>query len=385
MSHVPADHLSPEPLLARAVEASAVIAREADRRAAALDQDGAFPAEDVARLAELGLLEAALPRRLGGAGLGEPPGGARALMEVLRRIGHGSLPLGRLYEGHVNALRLVELYGTERQRELFAREVRDGALFGVWNTDGSEGLALHERPDGRTYLEGGKILASGAGQVERPLVTAKCADGTVRMVLPRLIKGERADLSRWVMHGMRASATGSIDLSGLRIEADDLLGGPGDYLREPVFSGGAWRFATVQLGGIERLLDELRLHLTRTNRGGDPYQQARVGTAAMAAETARLWVAAAAALNESPPDDPGEVIAYVNLARSAVERAGLDVLELTHRSIGLAGFHRDHPVERVTRDLATYLRQPAPDRALARAAAHVLAVPAPIADLWSRA
>lgn len=384
MSQLRLDRIVPDPLLACAVEASDALAREADRRAAGLDADGAFPAEDVAQLGELGLLTAALPRRLGGAGLGEPPGGGKALVEVLRRLGHGSLPLGRLYEGHVNALRLIALYGTERQGERFAREVREGCLFGVWNTDGSEALALRDGPDGHRRLEGGKILASGAGQVERPLVTAKCADGTVRMVLPRLVKGARADLSRWVMHGMRASATGSIDLSGITVEADDLLGGPGDYLREPAFSGGAWRFAAVQLGGIERLLDELRLHLNRTGRGGDPYQRARVGTAAIAAETARLWVVAAAGLAESPPDDPDEVVAYVNLARSAVERAGLDVMELTHRSIGLAGFHRDHPVERVTRDLATYLRQPAPDHALARAAAHVLAQPAPIADLWSR-
>jgi alkylation response protein AidB-like acyl-CoA dehydrogenase len=104
----------------------------------------------------------------------------------------------------------------------------------------------------------------------------------------------------------------------------------------------------------------------------------------VATETAKLWVARAAELAEQHDGrDPGQVVAYVNLARSAVERAGLDVLELVHRSVGLAGFLRTHPIERLSRDLATYLRQPAPDRALTTAAAYVLGRDTPAADLWS--
>ena len=124
----------------------------------------------------------------------------------------------------------------------------------------------------------------------------------------------------------------------------------------------------MHLGGLERLLDELREHLARTGRAADPYQLARVGQAAMAAETAHLWLERACLLAEDAATDPDMVVAYVNLARLAVERAALDVLEHTHRSIGLAGFLRTHPVERLSRDLTTYLRQPAPDRALAQAA-----------------
>ncbi|GJE34186.1 hypothetical protein LDDCCGHA_4393 [Methylobacterium oxalidis] len=78
-------------------------------------------------------------------------------------------------------------------------------------------------------------------------------------------------------------------------------------------------------------------------------------------------------------------MAYVNLARLAVERAGLAVLERAERSVGLQGFLRDHPLERLSRDLATYLRQPAPDRALALAARHALAAPGLAGDLWADA
>ena len=45
----------------------------------------------------------------------------------------------------------------------------------------------------------------------------------------------------------------------------------------PGFPAGAWRFAAVHLGGMERLFDLLRRHLQETNRGQDPHQAARLG------------------------------------------------------------------------------------------------------------
>ncbi|MFZ1431664.1 MAG: acyl-CoA dehydrogenase family protein [Geminicoccaceae bacterium] len=367
------------------IKAADRVAEQADARAAALDHDGAFPAEDIAALRRQGLLAAPLPPRHGGAGLGTTPAGALPLLQVFRRIGHASLPLGRLYEGHVNAIKLIFFYGGPAQQALLAAEVLAGRLFGVWNTEGADGVTLAEAPVGGWRLDGSKIYASGAGQVQRPLITARTADGAVRMVVPELATGERADLSGWVAHGMRASATGTLDFTGLAVDAAELIGAPGDYLRQPSFSAGAWRFAAVHLGGVERLLDELRAHLARTGRAADPYQLARVGQAAMAAETAHLWLERACRLAEDPATAPDTAVAYVNLARLAVERAALEVLEHTHRSIGLACFLRTHPVERLSRDLATYLRQPAPDRALAQAAAHVLASAAPEAELWAGA
>ncbi|MDP3417458.1 acyl-CoA dehydrogenase family protein [Falsiroseomonas sp.] len=373
-------HLRPEPirpdpttgLLAALREAAAHIAAEA----ATLDVDGAFPGAGVAALRDIGLLTAPLPRALGGAGLGTTPEGAAPLATALRLVGRASLPLGRLYEGHVNALRLVLRHGSPAQAEAAARDARRGCFFGVWNTDG-----FNEPPlavaDG--VLRGRKILCSGAGRVDRALVTARdSVAAPPQMLLVDLAPGERADLSPWTAQGMRASATGAVDFTGLPAV---LIGQQGDYLRQPDFSGGAWRFAAVQCGGVEAVLGLLRAHLSHTGRGGDPHQAARLGQAAMAAETARLWVHSAAQRAEAALPE-ADTVAYVNLARLAVERTALDVLELAQRSIGLQAFMRPNPIERVARDLATYLRQPAPDRALVGAAAHVLEAAAEPGDLW---
>ena len=354
------------------------VAEKAFARAGDYDEDGAYPAADVAALHESGLLTAVLPVKCGGAGLT-----GLSLSEVLRSIGSGSLPLGRLFEGHVNALELVLRYGNDRRVELVAEEARAGKLFGVWNTDDANGLRLIHR-HGRSWLEGRKVLASGAGHIERPLVTATDENGRRLIVLPKLGVPDRADLSRWTAQGMRASATGAVDFTGVEIEPMEIVGREGDYERQPWFSAGAWRFAAVHLGGMERLFDLLRRHLQETNRGQDPHQAARLGRAAMAVETARLWVAQAASTTEAPLGSraPEQLVAYVNLARLAVEAAALDLMQLAQRSVGLQAFMRPNPIERISRDLATYLRQPGPDRALTDAAAWVLAQPVGAQDLW---
>jgi alkylation response protein AidB-like acyl-CoA dehydrogenase len=354
------------------------VGEKAFARAGAYDEDGAFPGADVNALHESGLLTGVLPVRCGGAGLS-----GLCLSEVLQSIGSGSLPLGRLFEGHVNALELVLRYGDQEQVDLIAEEARAGKLFGVWNTDDANGLRLIHRY-GRSWLEGRKVLASGAGHIERPLVTATDENGRRLIVLPRLGAPARADLSRWTAHGMRASATGAVDFTDVEIDRIEIVGGKGDYERQPWFSAGAWRFAAVHLGGMKRLFDLLRKHLQETNRGQDPHQAARLGQATMAVETARLWVAQAASSTEAPLGSraPDQLVAYVNLARLSVEAAALELMQLVQRSVGLQAFMRPNPIERISRDLATYLRQPGPDRALTDAAAWILAQPVAVQDLW---
>lgn len=291
------------------------------------------------------------------------PDGAAPLSVPLRLVGRASLPLGRLYEGHVNAVRLVLRRGDAAQAQQAAHDLRSGHLFGVWNTDPPPGEAHLTLDNG--VLNGRKVLCSGAGRVSRALVTARDAGASAgaptQMVLVPLARDERADLSGWTAQGMRASATGAVDFTGLRVEPSDLIGQPGDYLLQPDFSARAWRFAAVHCGGAGAVLGALREHLRRTGRGAHPNQAARLGQAAIAAETARLWVEAAAARAEAPGAG-ADAVAHAGLARLAVERAALDVLELAQRYIGLQAFMRPNPIERITRDLATYLRQPAPDR-----------------------
>jgi alkylation response protein AidB-like acyl-CoA dehydrogenase len=366
------------------VMAARGVAREASARAADLDVSGDFPAEDVASLGSSGLLGAPAPISHGGHGLGSAALGSHALLDVLRLLGAGNLSVARLFEGHVNAWRLIARYGTAAQQRRLARDAAACHLFTVWNTQGKRPVTLKPIGPDRFRLDGAKTFASGAGAATRPMITARLPSGGIQLVvvpLPDDPKG-RADLSRWQPQGMRASTSGSFDFTGIEVTAADLVGEPGDYAREPDFSAGAWRFAAAHLGGIEALIDTAREHLGRTGRGADPHQASRLGQMGIAAGTARLWLERAAKITADPDQDSAAMIAFVQLARLAVERAGLDVLELAERSIGVQGFLRPHPAERIGRDLRTYLRQPAPDQALVETAAHILDDPRPIGELW---
>jgi alkylation response protein AidB-like acyl-CoA dehydrogenase len=177
------------------------------------------------------------------------------------------------------------------------------------------------------------------------------------MVLVDGADPERADLSAWSVRGMRATCSGGYDLTGMRVGDEALIGGPLDYLKEPRFSAGAWRFTAVQLGGVERVLTLLRDHLA-TGAEVDPVRAAR---------SAYLWVREAAERAQAPDAGP-EAIAFVLMTRGVVERAGLAVIEAAQRTIGTKAFFVEHPIDQACRDLALYLRQPVPDQALDRAA-----------------
>lgn len=336
------------------------------RRAEALDREAAFPAEDIAALREAGLLASPLPEHLGGLGAGTAPGGAGLILDLLRLLGQGNLAVARLFEAHVNAIRLVVRYGTAEQARRAADGSRAGTLLGLWVTD-PPGERLRWSV-GR--LDGRKGPCSGAGHCGGALVTVDRPEGT-RMALISLSGTEPVTGTPGALQGMRAARNGVVDLTGVAAPEDVLIGAPGDYLGEPDFSCGAWRTTAATLGGLEALVAAVREQLTRRGHGAAPMQQARFAELLIAEETARLWTRAAALAAEH--DGPvADRVAYVNLARLAVETASLDALRLAQRSLGLAAFVHPNPVERLSRDLGTYLRQPAPDAVLLEAGAHGL-------------
>jgi alkylation response protein AidB-like acyl-CoA dehydrogenase len=354
------------PDCAALVRQVAMLENDMRSRARALDRDGAFPAADIDQLRRIGVLRAPVPFRLGGLGLGTAPEGAAGLLSLLRRLGQGNLSVGRLFEAHVNALRLIFRYGDEAVQRRAAADVVDGHLVGLWVTDPPDG-GLRVGRDGT--LHGSKQFCSGCGHVTRAVVTAADADDAIRLVYAWNEGGFTASPLPGSLAGMRAATTGQVSYDDA---TGTIFGHPGDYLREPDFSCGAWRTSAVTLGGIEALTEQLRVQLIERRRAGAPAQQSRVGQALIATETARLWMAEASLRAEAADAEPEDAIAYVGLARLAVERAALDVIELTHRSLGIEAFRVTNPVEQLCRDLSTYLRQPAGDEVLTAAAARVL-------------
>ena len=338
----------------------------------------AAPRPELERFAALGLLMAPFPLEFGGLALGVEPETHFALLRLLAIVGSADLALGRVYEGHINGVLLVQRYGTREQLRQLAQDCADGMLSGVWNTGARELLHLH--PEGSGYrFAGVKTFATGAAYVRRPVVTAELPGRGWQMTMPPMeTLGAIIDRSFWHPLGMESSESFGIDFTGTTINERHLIGQPGDFYRDPMFRGGAVRFAAVQAGAILRLHRMFADWLVSNGRGEDPYQLTRLGEIAINAQQAVLWIERAAAIAEqsfaaTEKAHTERMVDCANQVRTAIEQIATRTMQLVTAGIGAHGLLQPQRFERILRDLTMYLRQPAPDQTLAgvgRAALH---------------
>lgn len=362
--------MSPHALI-HLIQSAQRIASDSLEDAAANDEVHLFPEKTLLKIKEAGFLKAVVEARFGGQNLGLISGTNEALLKILKHIGSGNLVMGRVLEGHFNAQLLIHQFGSELQKERFSIEAIEGKLFGVWNTQAEEGTELTFTEHGNYLLNGSKTFATGTGYVTRPMITAALPDGSWQMCVLSLDKVEKKiDSSWWNPMGMKSTRSYKISFENVTIEKEHLLGNPGDYYSQPQFSGGAVRFAAVQLGGAEMLLKETIKYLKILNRTDDPFQKMRIGQMTIAVTSGNQWLEGAAKrmddyMNNSSPENAEIFLAYTNMMRTAIEQICTEVMALCQKCVGARGLNKPYHFERIIRDLNTYLRQPAPDAALA--------------------
>ncbi len=364
------------------------IADESFDEAAVTDSTEKFPVDTLTKIAQNGLLTAGLPEAHKGAGLGIVTGTHIALLQILKHLGRGNLVIGRVYEGHLNALLLSKLFGSDKQMRSFAGAINKGGLSGVWNTQADDGVSLLPLKNNKFRLLGAKIFATGVDFVTHPIVTGMLPDGGWQMTcIPLKNARIKIDTSWWNPMGMRATRSFKVDFSGVEIGKDQFIGTAGDYYRQPWFSGGAIRYAAAQLGAATAIFDQTRSYLKRLNRIDDPYQKMRLGEMAILVESGNLWLESAAQKSELLMEKTSELdiesfLAYVNMFRLEIEKICEQVMTLCVKSVGARGLNQPFHMERIIRDLTIYLRQPAPDAALAEVGAIVLKTETATDELW---
>ncbi len=384
--------LSLPQLLCQVADVAAFCAQNAPQ----IDHCGALPIEEFDRIAKAGLLIAPLKPEFGGLGLGIESAMMQHLLTILKQIGRSNLAIGRIYEGHVNALQIVQTLGTAEQVAALAEDVIDRQkIFGVWNAEANDGVKLFPTEQG-CRIEGSKTFCSGMGLVDRPFVNGTLPDGGWQMaIVPMEEVATVSDPSWWQPMGMRATASFKVDFTGVELGLESFIGKPGDYFRQPWLSAGVARFAAVQLGGAEALFDATRNYLQELGRTQDPYQSERLGKMAIALESGNLWLQGAAdriAAYHSifggdpaePQPDADRLVAYTNMVRTAIEQTCMDVIQLCERSVGTRGLMPPYSMERIIRDLTLYLRQPVFDLALANVGQFALSDSHPIDSLWNK-
>ena len=162
---------------------------------------------------------------------------------ALAELGSIDGSLARLAEGHLDALAIGEELGAASD---------SGGLRGVWAARPDQ---LRATPDGRGWrLSGPKPWCSGAGGIDRALVTATDPDGQVRLFDVDVTTLRFVD--DWHPIGMRASdsRTACIDTF---VDRDAQVGRPGSYVGRPGFWHGGVGVAACWHGIAQRIGHDL--------------------------------------------------------------------------------------------------------------------------------
>jgi len=350
---------------------SALMARIAERADEA-EQDPKGLRREMTALADAGLLAACLPTDWGGAGLATSSRVADETFDLLRRLGRANLSVGRLFEGHVNAVKLIALYAAPAWKQRVFEAVRAGALLGVWGADGARPLRFEHIGD-HIRLHGEKGFASGLGLVRFAIVTMRqCGSdaGPPQLAVVDVANLARQDPAAWTAVGMRATNSGRFDFSGSVIESRQRMGRPGDYEREPHFEGGTWRYCALHVGGAEALLDMWRGSKAARGRLDDPFQIARFARGvALCRAMGSVLRATAHSVEAAAAFEPADIdvtVADALLARQFTEDCCVEILALAEKSLGTAA-HMSGSIERTRRDLSLFIRQAALDAKLLKA------------------
>ena len=287
---------------------------------------------------------------------------------LLAQVSDADLPLGRLVEGHLDALAILAEAG---------RPARPGS-YGVWAAERPGGaLRAREAGDGhgRWVISGTKPYASGAGALDRALVTATTAEG------PRLFdvdlglgaSSEGCDVlsvvaDSWPAVGMADSLSGAVRFGDVRVDEAAAIGPPGFYTARPGFWAGSAGVAACWYGGADGVLRALTATLHRADPASaapGPHVLAHLGAAAVRCRSlAAALTAAAAEIDRDPDDRTGSArLRALSLRHLVYEGCG-EVLDRASRAGRTSLLTSDGAAARRLADLPVYLSQHHPDDAL---------------------
>jgi alkylation response protein AidB-like acyl-CoA dehydrogenase len=274
-----------------------------------------------------------------------PLPGDGATAERLRRLfelGREDLTLAKLAEAHFDALAILAGAG---------REAAEGKLYAVWASEiPGKALAL-SACDGGLCIEGVKAFCSGAGLVERALITV--AGGLMVEVDLEANAGRlEIDLSGWTTEAFRLTNTAAVRFCGVEVARDAVLGEAGWYVERAGFWHGACGPAACWAGGVAGLLP-----FARASRREDPHTLAH-----FAAMDASVWGmqallgVAGREIDAAPGDIRAAQVRALRL-RHLVEQACTETLQRFARAYGPYPISLKAEMARRYREADLYLRQ----------------------------
>ena len=353
-------------------------------RAAEIDAADRFPADLVDRAGQQGLMGVTIPVASGGAGRDyvsyaaaiEAIAGASATLAAILSVNNSLVA------------EVVARFGSAAQRETWLRRLASGAAVGAFalsepdaGTDAANQQTLAV-PDGEGYrLTGHKVwVANGAAASVFILFAATEPDiggrGVSAFLVPAGAPGLQASATPDTL-GVRGLGCRDLELDGVHVPAEAMLGDPGGGFRIAMWAldGGRVAIAAQAVGVGQAAFDEALAHARRRRTFGRPigrYQavQWMLADTATEIEAARMLVYRSAAAKQTQERCAAEAAMAKLYASEAAHRAADKAMQI----LASAGYRRGSTVERLFRDVrATEIYQGTSEVQRMVIAAHLLA------------
>lgn len=338
------------------------VAREVKPRAHEVDMEARFNWEATRKMGPLGLLGLNVPEEFGGAGVD-----AVSAAVAIEELGWGCGSTALAISAH-NGLGCapVALYGSPAQKERFLPRVTSGenGLAALSLTEPGAGSDLQggvqtraERRGEEWVINGAKMWCTNASLADYILTLVRTAPdpGTRSLsliVVPTSTPGLHIGPPEKKM-GLNGSPTHAVTYENVCVPLDNLLGEPGQGLRQTlaVLDGGRIGIGALSVGLAQAALEAALDYAKERQAFGQPIAgfqaiQWMLADAATEIQSARLMVRYAAWVKDQGRPFAKEAAMAKLFATEMAERVCRNAIQIH----GGYGYSREFPVERLYRD-----------------------------------
>jgi hypothetical protein len=327
------------------------------------DEEEVFPADTLRQAAALGFGGIYVSADLGGSALSRLDAAL-----IFEELAQGCPSTAAYISIHNMVAWMIDAYGAGELRERLLPDLCSMAKFASYcltePDSGSDAASLKTRAvreDDTYVLDGNKAFISGGGRSDVYIVMARTGESGPRGISCFLVENGTPGLSFGAKEkklGWHSQPTTMVILEGCRIPAANRIGaeGQGFKIAMRALDGGRLNIAACSLGGAQFCLDRTVTYMKERKQFGTrlaDFQALgfRIADYATAIEAARLMLhRAAAALDLGDPN----ATRLAAMAKRLATDTGFDVVNGCLQLHGGYGYLRDHPIERVLRDLRVH-------------------------------
>ena len=327
------------------------------------DEKEIFPIETLRKAAALGFAAIYVREDVGGAALSRLDAAL-----IFEELAQGCTSTAAYMSIHNMVAWMIDAFGNEQQRRRYLPKLCTMEHFASYCLTepeaGSDAASLktRARSDAGDYvLDGAKAFISGGGVSDIYLVMARTGEGGPKGISCFVVEKDTPGLSFGAPEkklGWKSQPTAMVVFENCRVPATNRIGGEGFGFKIAMagLDGGRINIAACSIGGAQFCLDRTLAYLKERRQFGTrlaDFQalQFRVADYATELEAARLMLwRAASALSNGEPD----ATRLAAMAKRLATDTGFEIVNGCLQLHGGYGYLRDHPIERVLRDVRVH-------------------------------